>query len=325
MGLDFLRRGHRFEKDSFDKNAINNISAHGEWDYTVQEHQSTAFPAPDIHAHLGGALDSHFSAYVDVHLNSGAVEVSYLQFTMEKGDSYFTSRVGKISPTIVRDYGNGLMASQSTPLILTNAMLGQNPFQPGRDSFGIDVAQRYKALFLQAGVINGEDVPGQATVGNKKDFYATAQLNASQTPTGIGFYYHYGRYSLGDPAAGALLPDHYDREAVFANFTRDRFRLAGAYLYGRDRIMGLADQTIQGYYVQGDGRPAVWLTPFARFDWVKSDQTGGSTTVQLVTVGSSFRLFETEITSGRATLELSRQTQSGSHINAALISLLWIF
>jgi hypothetical protein len=45
----------------------------------------------------------------------------------------------------------------------------------------------------------------------------------------------------------------------------------------------------------------------------------------MVTLGSSFRLFETEITSGRATLEVSRQTQAGTHVNAALISLLWLF
>src|SRR5436309_9216527 len=123
-GLDFFRRGHRMEKDTIDKNIINLISAHGEWVYEIKEGESTAFPSPELHLHAGGALSPLFSAYVDANINED-FEVIYLQLTKEaqSGDKYFTARGGKISPTIIRNYGNGLMASASTPLILTDATL----------------------------------------------------------------------------------------------------------------------------------------------------------------------------------------------------------
>ncbi len=325
IGLDFLRRGHRMAADGLDKNALNYLSAHGDWNYTAQSHASNAFEAPEFHVHAGGAFDSHFSAYVDAGVNA-ELETAYLQFTKEKGDSYFTARAGKISPTIIRDYGNGLMASASTPLILTDATLGANPFTPARDSFGIDAAQRWKALFVQAGVVNGEDVPGQAQVKSKKDFYATAQVNASGQPTGVGLHYHHGGYELGDPAVEAPVPDRYDREGIFANFTRDRLRVAGAFLYGQDRIEGSVNRKIRGYYLQGDVHPASWCAPFVRYDWVKTDEdTGGSATVNQVTLGSSLRLFQTDITAGRAVLEVSRSTAAGEHVNGALLNLLWAF
>jgi len=179
-----------------------------------------------------------------------------LQFTKEHGDeSYFTARIGKISPTIIRNYGNGLMASASTPLILTDVTLADNPFTPARESFGLDVGQRWRRVFVQAGVLNGEDVPGQAAVNDHKDFFASAELTADGQPTGVGVYYYRAGYDLGDPAVATLF-DRYDRTSVFANYTRDKVRLAGAYAFGKDRVQTLAERKIRGFYVQprGGGR-----------------------------------------------------------------------
>jgi len=255
-GVDFLRRGHRLKEDKFDKDLTNLLSVHGEWTYTKQEKEPAPFESPDAHLHAGGAISSHFSTYADVTLNGGDLETLMLQFTKEHGDeSYFTARIGKISPTIIRNYGNGLMASASTPLILTDVTLADNPFTPARESFGLDVGQRWRRVFVQAGVLNGEDVPGQAAVNDHKDFFASAELTADGLPTGVGVYYYRAGYDLGDPAVATLF-DRYDRTSVFANYTRDKVRLAGAYAFGKDRVQTLAERKIRGFYVQprGGGR-----------------------------------------------------------------------
>lgn len=44
-----------------------------------------------------------------------------------------------------------------------------------------------------------------------------------------------------------------------------------------------------------------------------------------INVGTSIRLFETDITAGRAVAAVSRRTDSSGHVNAALIDLLWTF
>jgi len=324
-GLDFLRRGHRLKDDKFDKDLANLLSVHGEWTYTKQEKEPAPFESPDAHLHAGGAISSHFSTYADVTLNGGDLETLMLQFTKEHGDdSYFTARIGKISPTIIRNYGNGLMASASTPLVLTDVTLADNPFTPARESFGLDVGRRWKRLFVQAGVLNGEDVPGQAAVNDHKDFFASAELTATEQPTGVGLYYYRGGYDLGDPAAAALF-DRYDRTSVFANFTRDKVRLAGAYVFGKDRVQTLAERKIRGFYVQLDAHPADWSVPFARYDWVKTEVEDESDRTWKVTIGSAFRLFESEITAGRAVLELYRKSEAGVAANGVMVNMLWAF
>ena len=324
QGLDFLRRGHRVKGDTFDKDLTNLLSSHIEWEYEVQEGVSTPFPKPAFHLHAGGALSSHFSVYADANINND-LESAYVQYTAERGaDTYFTARGGKISPTLVRNYGNGLMASASTPLILTDATLGENPFTPARASFGVDVGGRWKGLFVQGGVLNGEDVPGQATIGNHKDLYGTAELTLPDQVTGVGALYYRGGYDVGDPSA-SLLFDRYERLGVFANFTRDQFRLAGAYLYGTDEIESLARRRLRGYYLQADAHPVSWCVPFARYDDVTTEVEDEKTRVQKGTLGFAIRAFETDATGGRVVLEVSRRREGGVYTNAASFNLLWAF
>ncbi len=327
MGLDFFRRGHRFEKDTFDKDFTHSVAAHVEWEYDVQQGQSTAFASPEFHLHVGGALSPLFSAYGDATVSSDGsdIEALYLQLTKEFGsDSYFTARAGKISPTIIRNYGNGLMASASTPLVLTDTTLGNNPFTPARDSFGVNVAGRWNAIFAEAGVVNGEDVEGQASVKNHKDLYATGEIALPDGLSGVGVSYYRGGYDLGDPSVN-LLFDQYDRYGIFANFTRDTFRLAGAYMFGTDRIQTLSDQKIHGFYAQADLHPAGWGVPFARYDDVTTETTNGTDRTRKGTLGCAIRLYEGEITGGRAAIEVFRQKQGGESATGGLINLLWAF
>lgn len=325
-GLDFLRRGHRLQDDTFDKDLANLLAVHVEWTYTKKDKEpAPPFETPDLHLHAGGAISSHFSTYGDVTLNGGVIETLMLQFTEEQGkESYFTARIGKISPTVIRNYGNGLMTSASTPLALTDATLGDNPFAPARESFGLDVGQRWKRLFIQAGVLNGEDLPGQAAVNNHKDFFATAEVTATDQPTGIGLYYYRGGYDLGDLAAPTLF-DRYDRASVFGNYTLDKVRLAGAYVFGKDRVQTLAERKIRGFYAQLDGHPRDWVAPFARYDWVKTDQAEAPLRTWKITLGSAFRLFESDVTAGRGVLELYRKNEAGVESNGVLVNLLWAF
>jgi hypothetical protein len=301
------------------------VSAHGEWEWDVQQGQSSSFPPPEFHLHAGGALTKAFSAYVDANINHD-LETAYLQYTNEWGsDSYFTARAGKISPTIIRDYGNGLMASASTPLILTDVAVADNPFVPARDSFGADVGARFKSIFVQTGVVNGEDVPGQAAVNNHKDFFATGEFMLPDELSGAGLYYYKGGYDLGDPTVAPLLFDRYDREGVFVNFTWDRFRIAGAYLYGKDRVETLSDRKIHGWYAQTDFHPTEWLAPFIRWDDVTTEAADQTDRTQKGNVGCSIRLYESQITAGRVVLEASRQKEGRVYTTAGLLNILWIF
>jgi hypothetical protein len=324
QGLDFFRRGHRLKGDGFDKDFTHLLSAHIEWEYDVVEGQSNAFQKPDFHLHAGGAVSSHFSAYVDANVNND-LETAYVQYTAERGDdAYFTARGGKISPTLVRNYGNGLMASASTPLVFTDATLGNNPFTLARDSFGLDVAGRWKSLFVQAGVVNGEDVPGQASVGNHKDVYVSAEYSLPDGVSGVGILYYRGGYDIGDPDTGFLF-DQYDRVGFVANYTKDRFRIAGAYLWGKDRVETLTDRDLRGWYAQADVHLVPFLVSFARYDDATVYAGDDPVRTQKGTVGCAIRAFETEITGGKVVLEVSRARQGGVYANAALINLLWAF
>lgn len=325
-GLDFLQRGHRFEGDSFDKDLFHLVSAHAEWEYEVQQRGNSPFSSPDVHLHAGGALAPMFSAYVDAGLGSESeLETARLEFTKERGERlYFIARAGKFIPTLIRNYGGGLMASASTPLVLTDATLDNNPFTPTRPSFGVDLAARLGRFFVQSGVVNGEDVEDQAAVANHKDVYATGELVLPDGLSGFGLYYHRGGYDLADPSAGILF-DRYDREGLFGNFTRDKYRLAGAYVRGTDRIESLANRKIDGYFLQIDVHPIDWLVPFVRYDDVKTRDDAEESRTRKGTLGCAIRIFENEITAGRAVLEVSREKDPELSTNAALLSLLWSF
>lgn len=324
-GLDFLRRGHRMEGDASDKNVSDLISAHGEWSDTFEKGSPTAFPAPELHLHGGGALSTLFSGYVDAHLNEG-FEALYLQVTKAIGDdAYITARQGKISPTIVRDYANGIMASASAPLIITDASLADNPFTPARDSYGFDVGGRWKAAFVQTGVVNGDESPGEVLVGNHKDIYATLELNPIEDDvSGVAVYYLRGGYDLAD-TTGAFAFDRYRRAAVFANLTRERYRIAGAYLHGTDDPVALPERSISGYYLQVDATRWTRLVPFARYDWVEVKPGDGTERVRAGTVGIACGLFSSDASGGRVVAEFSRRKESEETRSIGAVDILWAF
>lgn len=321
MGLDFFRRGHRFEKDEFDKDFTHWISAHVEWETDIQQGQPTTFSRPDFHLHAGGAFSSIFSAYLDAKVND-EFETIYLQATKSYGEeAYITFRGGKASPTILRNYTIGLLASVSSPLIISDATLGNNPFTPARDSFGMSVAGKWKMLFVEGGVLNGEDVEGQAAVGSHKDLYATVELTVPESVSGVGLYLYRGGYDLGDQDAGFTF-DRYNRVGIFSNFTRDRFRVAGAYLRGTDSIRGFPNKKIDGYYGQFDLRAYDWLVPFVRYEGVNAQAEDGTDRIRRGTFGASALLFERGSAAGRLVIEGFRQAEGSERLNGALMN--WI-
>jgi len=321
IGLDFMRRGHRMDKDTYDPVVAHMVSAHGEWNYQIEEKGSTSFESPDLHLHVGGALSPRFSAYVDANVNND-FEVAYMQYTQtQKGDSYFTARAGKLIPTLVRNYGSGLMGSASSPLILTDTTVGPNPFTPSRDSTGIDVAERWKSLYVQAGVLNGEDVEDQVAVNHHKDFYATAEWNSEIEPTGVGLYYFRGGYDLLSDAPDPIF-DRYDRLGGFLNYTTDQVRLVGGYLTGKDQRTLLADRKIHGYFAQVEAHPADWAAPFTRYDDVQVETEEGTDHLKQLSIGCALRLFENDVTGGRLVIEVARKDEAGAKTNSALLNLI---
>jgi hypothetical protein len=307
--------------DTFDKDLTHYLSAHLEWTYQVVQHESTAFQDPELHLHAGGAVSPLFSFYLDDN-PSDVLETGSIQFTKSHGETdYFTARVGKISPPIIRNYGNGLMASASTPLILTDVTLGDNPFTPARDSFGVDVGYRWKALWVQTGVLNGEDVEGQAAVNNHKDVYASGEFILPDGISGAGLYYYTGGYDLGNPDSGFLF-DRYDRIGVFANYTKSKYRVAGAYLWGRDQVESRPEQKIHGFYVQADVYPTGWLAPFARYDDADTETGPATDHIRQGTVGCAVGLFQNEVTGGRI-IEGFRRKEAGVSVYGGLFNFLW--
>ena len=322
-GLDFLRRGHRMDGDAFDKDFTHLVAAHGEWAYEILKGQSTAFSTPEFHLHAGGALSKYASAYVDANINND-FEAIYVQLTKSFGDTtYLTARGGKFSPVLIRNYGLGLMASASNPLIITDIALDLNPFTPSRGSSGLSFAARVKSFFFETGVVNGED-DTTATVANHKDVYVTAEFTVPDQVSGVGLYFYRGGYDIAVPLVGEEF-DQYYRAGVFANFTQDKFRVAGAYLRGTDRLTTLTDRTITGYFVQADGYPSGWVAPFVRFDDVRTEIDAVSARVQKATLGCAVRLYETEIGGGRVGLEISRRKDDSVESNGALLNLIFAF
>ncbi len=319
-GLDFLRRGHRFKGDGFDKDWTHLVAGHVEWEYDAASGSTNQFNSPNFHLHAGGALTENFSGYVNANINND-IEAAYLQYTKEWGDdNYFTARGGRISPTLLRNYGSGLEAGASDPLILSSTSLDANPFTPDRLNNGVDVGGRYKMFFVQAGVLNG-----QATVGHHKDFYATLEATPDGV-SGVGLYYHHGGYDLGDPAAPPQLNDSYHREGLFANYSQSLFRIAGAYLYGKDHVSTITpDRKISGWYAQVNGYPSGWVALWVRYDDTKTTDETGQLRTRQGTVGATFKVFEMNTTSARIALEAGRQETPGTHTNLGVVNLLWAF
>lgn len=326
-GLDFLRRGHRLKGDGFDKDLTHLLSGHVEWQYDFAQGATNQFNKPEFHLHAGGALAQSFSGYLDVNVNND-VEAAYLQFTKEKGDdSYFTVRGGKLNPTLIRNYAGGLAVSASIPLAFSGTTLGSNPFTARQARNGVDIGGRVKSLFVQGGVVNGEDVPGQAAVNHHKDYYGTAEVTAPDGVSGAGLYYYHGAYDLGDPAVGPVLRDSYYRSAIFANFTRTSFRVAAAYLTGKDQVQTLPDRKIHGYYALVEVRPGGWWVPFARYDDATTELETGKDHVRQGTLGVALQLYMTESTSARVALELARSSDTNTHTNtnSGLVNVVWAF
>ncbi len=322
-GLDFFRKGHRFDTDTFDKDFSHLLAAHIETEYEVAKGEASQFTTPDLHLHAGGAVSQFFSAYVDA-MTTGEFEAIYAQATKPFAkDAFVTARAGKLSPTIIRNYANGLMASASAPMIITGTTVGLNPFTPARDSFGVTVAGGWKSLFFEGGVINGEDIPGQVAVNRHKDIYASGELAFPDGLSGIGLYTHRGGYDIEDPSVAAF--DRYNRSAVFANFTRNAFRLAGAYLTGKDTIEGRNRPKISGYYAQGDLNALGRIVPFVRYESARTDTGGDIERQRRGVVGFSVSAFETEASGARITVEAARTSDGGTHNNSALINLLLAF
>lgn len=324
MGLEFYQRGHRFTGDTFDKDWTHLVSAHVEWEFAPQQGEPSNFTSPDLHLHAGGALAPLFSLYADANINND-FEVIYLQLTKDLGkESYFTTRAGKMTPSIIRNYANGLMASASTPLIITDATLEDNPFNSARDSYGVSVAFGGKSFFVEGGVLNGDDVPGQASVGNHKDAFVTAEVKAPDGVSGAGLYYFRGGYDLGaDPTV--FLFDRYDRQGVFANYTRDLFRIAGAYLYGVDQVETLPNRKIRGYYAQVDGHPGQWVAPFVRYDEVTTESENGTLRTIKGSLGTSIQLFANEVNGGRVVVEVFRRRDGSEWVTGGVFNVLWAF
>lgn len=324
MGLEFYQRGHRFTGDTFDKDWTHLVSAHIEWEYDPQQGVPSSLTRPDLHLHTGGAVAPLFSFYADANINTD-FEVIYLQLTKTLGkESYFTTRVGKMTPSIVREYANGLMASASTPLVVTDATLEDNPFSPARDTYGVSVAFGGKAFFVEGGVGNGDDIPGQVSVGNHKDAYTTAQWQAPDGISGVGLYYYQGSYDLGSDTTGFLF-DRYDRQGVFANYTRETFRLAGAYMYGVDEVETLPNRKIRGYYAQVDGHPGQWVVPFVRYDEVKTESENGTLRTIKGSLGTAVQLFANEVTGGRLVVEVFRRRDGRDWVTGGVFNLQWAF
>lgn len=323
VGLDFLRRGHRLKGDGFDKDWTHLVAGHVEWEYDAASGSTNQFNKPSFHLHAGGALTENFSGYVNANINND-IEQAYLQYTKEWGDdTYFTARGGRLSPTLLRNYGDGLEAGASDPLILSSTSLNANPFTPDRLNDGVDVGGRYQMFFAQAGVLNGDDVAGQAAVGHHKDFYATLEAMPDGL-SGVGLYYHHGGYDLGDPAAPPQLNDSYHREGVFANYTQSLFRIAGAYLYGKDHVATLTpDRKISGWFAQVNGYPSAWVAVWVRYDDTKTTDETGQLRTRRGTVGATFKVFEISTTSARIALEAGRQQMPGTHANLGVVNLLW--
>ena len=172
-------------------------------------------------------------------------------------------------------------------------------------------------------MVNGDDVPGQVAVNRHKDTYASGEIALPDGISGFGVYYHRGGYDIEDPTAPGF--NRYDRAALFANFTRDKFRLAGAFLTGKDSIALQARQKISGYYVQADIRPSPMMVPFARYEYAKTDNGSDSERTRKGTLGCSFSLFENEVSAARVVAEVARNERGADRSNSALLSFLLAF
>lgn len=345
-GQQFLRRGHTMSGTEKDTNLSDHLSLTAKirvWSDTSRVDEKgkpatntnkNSFEEHALSLYAGGPLDKGFSYFAEMYLhenekkNPGAndettesdmgdwgrskLAETYLQWNSAGEDSYFTTKFGRVAPSLLHFHNLGARLAYSRPTAISTNF-GDNPYRPFSRQFGVTAGAGIKDAFFEAGLVNGTgkyensvEIEGDT----EKDIWLTGDYSLGDQGSMLGLYYYKGKFplqKLKTPKGAG--PDDFYSLGVVGNYTIPKGAIIASYYFqegGYRKVGGTSDTTygastmfveLQGY-LQGD-----LLGPYVRYELINYDPDRGALNDKQATDVASVGINWKPFTFGRFVLE----------------------
>jgi hypothetical protein len=315
VGKEFLRHGARIageevKVESSDLKLSHYASILWTPNLSAVEDSGTRFGAGDLMLWLGGPIDSRLSALAETEfvVDEGEVEVEeiYAHYVSSLESKYYSIRAGQFQPLLLLTNASGPpRITLSRAEALSGRATNGNSFRPRDRVRGLELGTVNGPLSAYLGIGNG---PGQNEEDNHMDVYATIEREIGNEGSSIGAYAYWGEAVL---TSG--FRDSFRRYGVIGNYTKQRTRVSGAFLFGSNDDPSGADLDNSGWFVEVAQRLRPETAAYIRFDKFDRDlASGGERTTDGPTLGISW--IPSSLT--RLTLEAQFLDTDGSSQNS---------
>lgn len=356
-GVDFLRRGHRYEQEKAGPNVNEHLSfstkLRGKYDETAKprsyfEHHAFAI-------YTGGALTSQFAYFTEIYLhensaknggaslpisdNGGRVKLaeSFLQWTSGDGPKYNSFRAGQIMSSLIHRFGGGARTSYARPIVLTTTdTVGTNyntqnsAYAFFKRDYGVEYTRKQDNVFLSLGLVNGGGGSASTNIvdtDNHRDWYGTVDYTYDDNGSMIGYYYYDGKYNT----APMGFTQSFKRHAAMGTYIQDKFKLTGFWAWGGKKMNAAGDkQKLKAYYGQLDMGVEEYLkmetplTVYVRHEFWDYNKDDKGDRIRQNVGGIQWEAFE----NGHVVLDYTAKRAAGAahaHQNAAVVEIQYMW
>ena len=276
-GKDYLRRGLRWPGEevnvtSTEMKLSQYTSVIFAPNLTAVEGDGTRFAAGDSVLWLAGPIDSNFSALgeIEFKIDDGEVEVEevYAQYVSGSGERYISARMGQFQPLLLLTNISGPpRITLSRPEAMSGRATNGNSFRPRSRVRGIEVGSVGGPVDVYVGAGNGT---GQNAADNHMDLYATLEHDIGTQGSSVGAWMYWGEAVL----AGGFR-DSFNRYGVLGNYTADRVRAVGGFLFGENEDPSGIQLDNSGWFVEVDAAVKDDTVLYLRWDEFSRDLAAG--------------------------------------------------
>ena len=345
-GQQFLRRGHAMSGTEKELNLSDYLAITAKiraWSDTTRVDEKgkpatntnkNSFEMHALSLYSGGPLDKGFSYFAEMYLHENEKKTpatsdettdsdmgdwgrsklaeAYLQWNSAGEGNYFTTRFGRVAPSLLHFHNAGARLAYSRPTAISTSF-GDNPYRPFSRQFGATAGVGVKDAFFEAGIVNGTGkYENTVELGDdtEKDIWVTGDYSLGDQGSMLGLSYYKGKFPLNKlkTPKGAGWDDFYSLGAV-GNYTLPKGAVIASYYFqegGYRKVGGTSDTTygastmfleLQGY-LKGD-----LLGPYTRYELVNYDPDRGALNDKTATAVASFGINWKPFTFGRFVLE----------------------
>lgn len=343
-GLQFLAQGHRATREAFDASSQsfdNYVSVYWKLQASADQGRrpSTLVDGQNLGLYAGGALSARWSfmlqgTYTDPQGRAGTTDPGQAKATLAKaylsytaplpGDGYLKIRGGKLFPELLQSFGAGGRGPEQQPLPVGHALDAEDGYRISAPQNGVDLKANWSAFEGAFGVLDSQ-VAGLPS--NRKDLYATAQLNLDEDTSALALFHAEGP---GIPAANPVLPGpggppgDFRRDGALLRLAGPAWRLLGAGFWGVDHLPGdplQAERRPSGWYGMAEFKVGGGLWAYLRADQNRNGMPDARLRQGLL--GVERAIFATKKSAARWNLEFCRRQEDGTWGNGLLLQLAW--